>query len=152
MNVRALTALAPLTLALSLGACGGDAPDADTVVVDPAASTDPAAIEPAPVDPAATDTVVETAVDPTRETEPTLEPATTDTVAVTEMQDDGWTAMQNEWQDSAGIVKDRWAELTEEEILATGGDREQLVSLVQERYGIERSQAEQEVADWAATL
>ena len=65
---------------------------------------------------------------------------------------EGWNEMQANWDSSAGMVKDRWAELTEEEILATNGDREQLVSLVQEKYGIEREQAEQEVNDWASSL
>lgn len=64
----------------------------------------------------------------------------------------GWDALQGDWQDSIGNVKDRWAELSEEDLLLVNGDREQLVSLVQEKYGLDRDAAEVEVDDWASTL
>ena len=136
---------ASLTLALALGACGGDAPDAgDGVVVDPAA------IEPTEVTtPEAVDAAAAEAVEAGESAVVAVEEVADG--AMTEI-DEGWTAMQGDWQSSAGLVKDRWADLTEEEILGTGGDRDQLVVLVQEKYGIERDQAEQEVNDWAAAL
>ena len=137
---------ASLTLALALGACGGGTTDTDDVVV----VDDPAAIEP-------TDVTAPEAVDAAAAE--TVEDGESAVVAVEEVADEamtevgeGWTAMQGDWQSSAGLVKDRWADLTEEEILGTGGDRDQLVVLVQEKYGIERDQAEQEVNDWAAAL
>ena len=72
---------------------------------------------------------------------------------VTAAADDaGWNALQENWQDSIGNIKDRWAELTEEELLSVNGDREQLVSLVQEKYGLDRETAEGEVNDWASSL
>lgn len=64
----------------------------------------------------------------------------------------GWTDLQANWQDSIGSIKDRWADLTEEELLNVNGDREALVSLVQEKYGLARDAAENEVNDWASTL
>ncbi len=64
----------------------------------------------------------------------------------------GWQDMQANWQDSIGSIKDRWAELTEEELLAVNGDRDQLVTLVQDVYGLDQSAAEAEVADWASSL
>lgn len=132
---------ASLTLALTLGACGDGTNDAgDGAVVDPAA-TDPAVAEPLVVETPDASAAL-----------PDETPVTTTAESMAAEVDDGWTAMQDDWQNSAGLVKDRWAELTEEEILDTGGDREQLVGLLQERYGIERDQAEQEVNDWAATL
>jgi len=126
-----------LSVALALGACGGGEPEVEAV--DPTAPTE-----------AAESVSEESAVAP--EEDLTVEEEPTPTVAVAEEAADGWTAMQENWESSAGLVKDRWAELTEEEILGTDGDREQLVVLVQERYGIEREQAEQEVNDWAEAL
>lgn len=64
----------------------------------------------------------------------------------------GWTDLQANWQDSIGSIKDRWADLSEEELLSVNGDREALVTLVQEKYGLDRDTAESEVTDWAATL
>lgn len=63
-----------------------------------------------------------------------------------------WDSLQDNWQDSIGNIKDRWAELTEEDLLTVNGDRDQLVSLVQEKYGLDRQSAEVEVDDWASTL
>ncbi len=64
----------------------------------------------------------------------------------------GWTDLQANWQDSIGSIKDRWADLSEEELLSVNGDREALVTLVQEKYGLDRDTAESEVNDWASTL
>ena len=64
----------------------------------------------------------------------------------------GWTDLQGNWQDSIGSIKDRWADLSEEELLGVNGDREALVTLVQEKYGLDRDTAESEVNDWASTL
>lgn len=64
----------------------------------------------------------------------------------------GWTELQANWQDSIGSIKDRWADLSEEELLSVNGDREALVALVQEKYGLDRDAAESEVNDWASTL
>ena len=128
---KTLPVTASLTLALLLGACGGGTDTGDGTVVDPAA---PAA---EPVESAAGEA---------------LETTEGAVAAVEEAASDGWTAMQGDWENSAGLVKDRWAELTEEDILSTGGDREQLVVLVQEKYGIAREDAEQQVNDWASTL
>lgn len=64
----------------------------------------------------------------------------------------GWQDMQANWKDSIGSVKDRWAELTEEELLKVNGDRDQLVTLVQDVYGLDQAAAEAEVADWASSL
>lgn len=133
---KILPLTASLTLALALGACGGgtDTDTGDGTVVDPAAPVEP---------------VESAAGEALESTEEATEGAV---AAVEEAASDGWMAMQGDWENSAGLVKDRWAELTEEEILGTGGDRDQLVVLVQEKYGIEREQAEQEVNDWASTL
>ena len=151
-----LTTTTAMALALALGACGGsnDA-DSDDAAVDTAAAP-----EDAPVDPAATD-APDAAVEPVAESAdeaPVMEPSLDGEQAMAEPEGavaedgDGWTAMQADWDNSAGLVKDRWAELSEEDILGTAGDREQLVVLVQEKYGIARDQAEQEVQEWADAL
>ncbi len=64
----------------------------------------------------------------------------------------GWTNLQDNWQDSIGSIKDRWADLTEEELLLVDGDRDQLVSLVQKKYGLEPEAAQSEVDAWASSL
>ena len=130
-----------LAVAVTLGACGGGG----TATEDGSAAVDAAADQ--------TEVIVEdAAAGAEAATDEAVDAANDATAAVADAASDGWTAMQGDWESSAGIVKDRWADLTEEEILGTGGDREQLVVLVQERYGIERDQAEAEVDEWAGTL
>lgn len=147
MARRHATVLSSLTFALALGACGGGGTDGE--VVDPAATVEETA--------ATAESNAEAAVEATETAASEAVDATGDAVddaagAVAEAAGDGWEAMQGDWDNSAGLVKDRWSELTEEEILATGGDREQLVLLVQERYNKDREAAEQEVNDWAGSL
>lgn len=149
-----------LVLAVMLAACGGGGETVDgaaDAVVDEAATAVDATSEAAAgaaddvADAAseAGDAVVDAA---DGATDAVADAASDASDAVTDAAGDGWVAMQENWEGSAGLVKDRWAELTEAEILETGGDREQLVDLVQERYELERGAAEAEVEDWAASL
>lgn len=70
---------------------------------------------------------------------------------VTEATGEGWNQLQGNWQDSIAGIKDQWSELTEEELLQVNGDRDQLVTLVQSKYGLDRDTAESEVDEWAST-
>jgi len=139
-TVRSVTLPATVCVALLLGACGGGG------------TTDPAAAPEAPATEAAVEAVTDAASDVAADAADAGESAVAAGDDVADELGDGWTAMQDDWATSAGVVKDRWSELTEEEILGTAGDRDQLVGLVQEKYGLEREQAEAEVSDWAATL
>lgn len=64
----------------------------------------------------------------------------------------GWNDLQNNWQDSIGSIKDRWADLSEEDLMSVNGDRDALVTLVQDKYGLDRDTAESQVNDWASSL
>lgn len=137
-----------LAVAVTLGACGGGgtATEDGSAAVDAAADqTEVIAEDAAAGAEAAADAVTDAGAE-------VVDEASDATAAVADAAGDGWTTLQGDWASSAGIVKDRWADLTEEEILGTDGDREQLVVLVQDRYGIERDQAEAEVDEWAGTL
>jgi len=64
----------------------------------------------------------------------------------------GWSDLQGNWQDTIASVKDRWADLSDEELMSINGDKEALVTLVQDKYGLDREAAETEVNDWASSL
>jgi uncharacterized protein YjbJ (UPF0337 family) len=49
------------------------------------------------------------------------------------------------WKQSAGKLKQKWAKLTDNEILASNGRAEELAGLVQERYGKTKAEATKEV-------
>lgn len=47
-----------------------------------------------------------------------------------------------------GTVKQKWADLTDDDLLHIEGSRDKLVGKVQERYGHSKDDAEREVDAW----
>jgi uncharacterized protein YjbJ (UPF0337 family) len=47
-----------------------------------------------------------------------------------------------------GKVKEKWGKLTEDDLTAINGRRDQLEGKIQERYGYAKDQARKEVDDW----
>ena len=52
--------------------------------------------------------------------------------------------LQGKWKQLRGKVKERWGELTDDDLDQIEGKRDQLVGLLQEKYGYARKQAEKE--------
>ena len=46
----------------------------------------------------------------------------------------------------------KWADMTDDELLAVEGQRDVLVGKIQEKYGKTKQEVEREVDDWGATL
>lgn len=59
-----------------------------------------------------------------------------------------WDQIEGKWKQYKGKAKAKWGELTDDELDRIEGRREELVGLVQERYGQAREAAEKEVDDW----
>ncbi|MCA9580933.1 MAG: CsbD family protein [Caldilineaceae bacterium] len=57
--------------------------------------------------------------------------------------------LEGKWQQLKGHVKEQWGELTDNEVAQTEGNYDQLVGLLQEKYGYARQRAEEEVNAWA---
>lgn len=56
--------------------------------------------------------------------------------------------LKGEWNQLKGTVKQKWAELTDDDLTHIEGDRDKLVGRVQERYGHSREDAERDVDNW----
>jgi len=56
------------------------------------------------------------------------------------------------WKQLTGKVKEQWGKLTDDDLTAMEGRRDQLIGRIQERYGIAREQAEDQVARWERSL
>lgn len=56
--------------------------------------------------------------------------------------------LKGDWEQLKGSVKQKWADLTDDDLDHIGGDRDRLVGRVQERYGHSREDAERNVDDW----
>lgn len=63
-----------------------------------------------------------------------------------------WDRVEGNWQQFKGKLREKWGELTDDDIDVIGGHREQLQGKIQERYGKGRDEAEREVDDWLNTL
>lgn len=56
--------------------------------------------------------------------------------------------LRGKWLQLKGDVKERWGELTDDEVDQVEGNQEQLIGLIQEKYGYAKERAEREVADF----
>jgi uncharacterized protein YjbJ (UPF0337 family) len=63
-----------------------------------------------------------------------------------------WDQVQGKWKQIKGDAKTRWGKLTDDDLDVVGGQRDQLVGRIQERYGIAKDQAQKEVDDWNRNL
>ncbi|WP_417743254.1 CsbD family protein [Salipiger sp.] len=59
-----------------------------------------------------------------------------------------WDIIQGKWKQLKGDAQTKWGELTDDDLDRAEGDREKLVGVVQERYGIAKDQAEREVDEF----
>ena len=49
-------------------------------------------------------------------------------------------------------MKEKWGQLTDDDLTMIAGKRDQLVGRVQERYGLAKDEAEREVKEWERTM
>lgn len=62
-----------------------------------------------------------------------------------------WEKFQGSWNQTKGAVKEQWGKLTDDDLLAIEGRRDQLVGKIQTRYGISKEEAEVQVGTWEKT-
>ncbi|MFW6009390.1 MAG: CsbD family protein [archaeon] len=56
--------------------------------------------------------------------------------------------LKGKWKQVKGDVKSRWGKLTDDDLKEIEGNREKLIGKIQERYGINKEQAEREYNEW----
>jgi uncharacterized protein YjbJ (UPF0337 family) len=56
--------------------------------------------------------------------------------------------LKGQWMQLKGKVREKWGKLTNDDVDEIQGRTQQLVGLIQERYGIARAEAERQVKDW----
>ncbi|MDO3377003.1 CsbD family protein [Geoalkalibacter halelectricus] len=60
--------------------------------------------------------------------------------------------MQAKWHQLRGRVKEFWGELTGDDVQFIAGQRELLIGKLEEKYGMSRAEAEQQVESFFASL
>lgn len=63
-----------------------------------------------------------------------------------------WDQVEGKWKQVKGEVKTRWGKLTDDDLQTIGGQKEKLIGSIQERYGIQKDEAQRQVDEWHRSL
>ena len=63
-----------------------------------------------------------------------------------------WDIIEGQWKQFTGRAKQAWSKLTDDDLANLSGKREQLAGKIQERYGIQKQEAERQIDDWLNRL
>jgi uncharacterized protein YjbJ (UPF0337 family) len=63
-----------------------------------------------------------------------------------------WEQVEGKWKQYAGMVKEKWGKLTDDDLQQIAGKREQLVGKLQERYGMKKEAAIQQIEEFSRSL
>lgn len=59
-----------------------------------------------------------------------------------------WDRIQGNWKQAAGLAKEQWGKLTDDDLVVDSGHRKHLAGKIQERYGIAKDEIERQIAAW----
>ena len=59
-----------------------------------------------------------------------------------------WNRVEGNWKQFKGRVKEKWGDLTDDDLDKINGQRDQLEGMIQERYGIAKDQVRKDVDAW----
>ena len=63
-----------------------------------------------------------------------------------------WDRVEGNWKQFKGKARQKWGDLTDDELERVGGRKDEMVGLIQEKYGITREEAQRQVDDWSRDL
>lgn len=61
-----------------------------------------------------------------------------------------WDTVEGNWTEFKGRVKAKWGKLTDDDLTVIDGHQDQLIGLLQKRYGYLRDAAEREVKEFCS--
>ena len=59
-----------------------------------------------------------------------------------------WDRVEGNWKQFTGKVKEKWGDLTDDDLDRIAGQRDQLEGKIQERYGLAKDQVNKDIDDW----
>jgi uncharacterized protein YjbJ (UPF0337 family) len=62
-----------------------------------------------------------------------------------------WSRVEGNWKQVKGKIKEKWGQLTDDDLDTIAGRREQLEGKIQQRYGLGRDMVRKDVDDWLKT-
>ena len=63
-----------------------------------------------------------------------------------------WDRIEGNWKQFRGRVQQQWGKLTNDDLDIVEGHRVELVGKIQERYGIAKDAAEQQINTWLRNM
>lgn len=63
-----------------------------------------------------------------------------------------WDSIQRKWMELKGKAKEKWGELTDDDLDVIAGKKDQLIGIIQDKYGRTKDEAEKEVEEWKESL
>jgi uncharacterized protein YjbJ (UPF0337 family) len=63
-----------------------------------------------------------------------------------------WDVLKGQWKQLTGKAKTKWGKLTDDDLTAIGGKKDQLIGKLQEKYGYAKDHAEREADTWINSL
>jgi uncharacterized protein YjbJ (UPF0337 family) len=59
-----------------------------------------------------------------------------------------WNRIEGNWKQFKGKIKEKWGDLTDDDLDRAAGNRDQLEGIIQERYGVAKDKVRQDVDRW----
>jgi uncharacterized protein YjbJ (UPF0337 family) len=59
-----------------------------------------------------------------------------------------WDQIEGKWLETRGAIRARWGKLTDDDLAVIGGKRDQLIGILQQRYGTTKEEIERQVDDF----
>ena len=60
-----------------------------------------------------------------------------------------WDTVEGNWNQWKGRLKEKWGDLTDNDLQMLDGKKDQISGKLQERYGMAKDQADRALDDWA---
>ncbi|QDU26160.1 hypothetical protein ETAA8_12340 [Anatilimnocola aggregata] len=59
-----------------------------------------------------------------------------------------WDQIAGKWTEMKGFAKQKWGELTDDELDQLSGKRDQLAGLIQQKYGLAKEETERQIKEF----
>ena len=59
-----------------------------------------------------------------------------------------WDIVKGNWKQAKGKIKQQWSKITDDDLTRIEGRRDEMLGILQERYGMAREAAERELIKW----
>lgn len=59
-----------------------------------------------------------------------------------------WDIIEGKWEQFKGSVKEKWGDLTDDEVTQINGNRDKLAGKLQEKYGWAKTEADEKINDF----